>query len=350
MNQELYKLANNIRTTDETAAMEPLDSFTRKKYEHSVLSAIRKERRNAKNAQKAVAAACLLLAAGMAFFHEDVHAGITKISYSISTALGLQKDLAPYKEVVNTSVSDKGYIVTLQEAVAASEKLIVSYTIEREDGQPFTNPNDQILYTQLYINGSPVNDGSARSEDFLGNEQKILAGDIIFHVGEIDLTRENNYRIEFTDTDSSNGADDIDGQWNFEFKADGSSLISDTRHLALGNSFTLPNGSKLILDEFTDNDLEQQILFHVEGDIGRCDFGLTTIDDKGRRCEFYLSQHDDDRGIMVNDEFIDNGRISLDAKSVRASVSCAELPETDGEFNYTQLGETVTWDFSKLKN
>lgn len=359
MKKEWYKFANQLDLSNEVVKKEELDEMAKKRYERNVLAAIRKEQTTQNNTNRSTgkkrkgaiaAAACLVLLGGtLAIFHEEVHAAISHISYSISAALGLENDLAQYTEVVNTSVSDKGYVVTLQEAIAAPEKLVISYTAQREDGQPLTDYLS--LDAALYVNGSRIYGGAGGQAGFLDDEKKILGCETSYDIPDIDLSGENTYELRFTASLDSYAGEDIGGHWDFKFKADGMELFSNTKHMSLGNEFTLPNGGSIILDTFSDNELEQRITFHTSGTFGRYDVMLTATDEQGRIAEFYISRFGDGKGYMLNSQYIENGRILGDAKTVTVTASAVELPENDGKIpdDYVQLGEPFIWDMTNLK-
>lgn len=360
MKKEWYSFANQLNLSNEIVKKEELDEMTKKQYERNVLAAIRKEPQTTQNNIKhntgkrhrgsIAAAVCLVLLGGMlAIFHEEVHAAISHISYSLSTALGLENDLTQYTEVVNTSVSDKGYVVTLQEAIAAPEKLAISYTVQREDGQPFMDYLS--LNAALYVNGSRIYDSAGGQAGFLDDEKKILGCETSYDILGIDLSSENTYELRFTASLDSYAGEDIGGHWDFKFKADGTELFANTKHMALGNEFTLPNGASIILDTFSDNELEQRITFHTSGTFGRYDVMLTATDEQGRIAEFYISRFGDGKGYMLNSQYIENGRVLEDAKTVTVTAFAVELPENDGKIpdDYVQLGEPFIWDMTTLK-
>lgn len=357
MNKEWYRFANQLDLSNEVVKKEELDEMAKKQYERNVLAAIRREQATQNNATRSTgkkhkgviaAAACLVLLGGtLAIFHEEVHAAISHISYSISAALGLENDLAQYTEVVNTSVSDKGYVVTLQEAIAAPEKLVISYTAQREDGQPLTDYLS--LDAALYVNGSRIYGGASGQSGFLDGEKKILGCETSYDIFDIDLSGENTYELRFTASLDSLAGEDIGGHWDFKFKADGTELFANTKYMALGNEFVLPNGGIVTLDTFSDNELEQRITFHTSGAWGSYDIRLTATDDQGRAADFYISSWGDGTGYMLNSEY--TGRILEDAKTVTVTVSAVEFPETDGKIpdDYVQLGDPFIWDMANLK-
>lgn len=350
MNESMNESMNNIQ----------LDALTQKQYEHSVLAAIRKEQQETRSSKSpvhtihrgsAVAAACLiLLGIPSLVFHEEVHAAITRISYSLRDALGLEGDISQYTELVNTPISDKGYVVTLQEAVAAPQKLVISYTVQREDGQPL--PDTFNLDGNLYVNGSPIHGSASGSAGFLDEDNKILGVELSYDVADIDLAAENTYEINFTAFDTATAEDDIGGQWNFKFKADGTELFADTRSMNPGNAFVMPDGEVITLDTFTDNPLEQQITYTISNAGGNYFLlKLTATDEQGRTAVFSVSRSSGTEGCLTNEKLIENGRIPADAKTVTVTLYAQTLPEESGKEpdDYTQIGEPVTWDMTDLR-
>ena len=77
---------------------------------------------------------------------------------------------------------------------------------------------------------------------------------------------------------------------------------------------------------------------------------LTATDEQGRTAVFSLRRGVDNKGYMVNESIVENGRISADAKRVTVTLSALELPEEKGfvRNDYVQIGEPVTWDMADL--
>ena len=371
MKKEIYKLANQIHTEgtkihkqgnpdaascqemDTHTDFEPdteqcLDSRTQTRYKQSVLAAIHKEKRTAAKKRFTAAAACIaILAATTAVFHNQVQAAITHIHYSLSTALGLQDSLASYKEVVHTSVSDNGYTITLQEAAAAPNRLAVSFTVQREDGQPMQNSPS--LSDSLYINGQEISGASTFRFSFLDDAQKILGGELSRDISGIDLSAENTYELKFSQ-DS--------GTWSFKFTADGSELHADTKRMALGTTYVLPDGMAITLDELCINALEQRIMFHTsQQDTGRYAITLRTVDEQGRATVFYISQFDGCEGYMLNGDSVGDGCIATDAKVVEPTMYISEFhpagkPDENGQLmkGGPEIAVKPVVDFGNMEN
>lgn len=341
MNREAYELANRIKTepgTDGDILLESPGDFKMKKYKNNMLQEIKREKQAKKRNFRGVsAAACaaLILLAGTVIFSDDVHAMIRQISWSIGNALGISGDLADYREVINTSVEDKGYVITLQEAVASEKKLVINYTLQREDGAAM----DEILTADgsLRINGKNVTDGVGGGAEFLDEEQKVVGVVLEYFVENADLSGENDFQISF---ERIGMTDAVKGNWDFAFKADGSELIADTKRTAIGKTFVVPNGGEITLDEFTSNELEQRIFYSLSDTSGYI-FKAEAEDSEGNKAEFGVRIQDTDSGHMQNEEILYDGRLDAEAETVTITLYGVELPKESGQMShdYVQIGE-----------
>lgn len=360
MNREVYELANRIKTEPETDGDILLGSpgdAEIEKYKNYIMQKIQEEKQREGRRRKemhkhirAYAAACaaLFLLAGTVFFGDEIHAMIRRISWSIGSALGIPADLADYSQVVNTSVSDKGYVITLQEALAGEGELMVNYTLQREDGEPMeyliTGERLLMLDGDLYINGEKVNCAIEVGGDYLDEERKILGvvtKYLLFHVPDIDLTKENEFRMEFDRIGVDGG---VKGDWAFAFRADNSALAGDTKRAEIGESFMLPDGVKVTLDEFSSNKLEQRISYSLSA---RSHYTLMVDaeDSEGNRAEF-LTRTQGDSGYMLNRNHNEApeetpNRLDEEAETVTMTLYAIEELNEDGlpGNDYVQIGE-----------
>ena len=341
MNKEAYRLANEIRTdlqTDREALMEGPGDMEMRRYEATALNEIRKEKKRAgRRLGKMTMAACAAVAllTGTVVFSGEVHAAIEQITWSIGSALGLSGNLEDYRDVIHTSVADKGYVVTLQEAVVSEEKLTVNYTVQREDAQPI----DQYLTPDeaLYVNGKRATGGGGGSAGFLDEAQTVLGVEMFYNIPGMDLSGENEYRIKIHELGAEKG---IKGNWEFAFTADGAALMADTKRINIGKEFTLPDGVIITLEELTMNELEQRISIRESGSTRYLPQVLAE-DSEGHQVEFGLRSSDGKTGYMSNEEIIDDGRISDTADNVTMTFYVVELPEESGRIpdDYVQIGE-----------
>ncbi len=343
MNREAYKLANEIKTelgAPEDYLAECPSDVEMKRYQKNVLNEIRKEKRTKKGIFRRVsvaACAALILTVGTVAFGDEVHAAIKQIGWSIGNALGLSGELSDYKEVINTPMADKGYVITLQEAVVSEGKLVINYTLQREDGQPmeeYLTPDGA-----LYVNGDNFKVSAGGSAGFLDEEQRVLGVVAEYNLLDtgIDSSQENDYRIVFHELGLQNG---VKGKWEFAFRADGADLIADTVRVAIEKEFELPDGVKVTLKELTANDLEQRISYEISGPTNYI-LMIKAEDTAGRQVEFGVRTQDQKSGYMQNEEVIDDGRLDMDAGRAAMTLYAVQLPEEDGRISddYVQVGE-----------
>lgn len=360
MNREAYKLANRIETepgADEEYLKERPDDMEMKRIKTHILQEIKKEKQTKRRNYRGVyAAACaaLILFGGTIFFGDEVHAMMRQISWSIGNAFGISSDLADYREVVNTSITDGEYIVTLQEVIATEEKLIISYTIGRKDGQSVEKLIDTSggadlergIYpeTDLYINGEKVQSAILADYRFIDDEKTVVGAvaQLQFLGSEIDISQENEYKIGF-----------YRNRWNiafhvgeFSFKADGTDLIADTKRTDIDKAFELPDGIIVTLNELATNELEQRISYSLSA---HTDYivKVKAADSAGNRAEFGVRVQGSTSGYMQNERIVYDGEVyysKLDdsAESVTMTLYAVELSNESGKADqdYEQIGES----------
>ena len=349
MRKEAYTLANEIGAKWEfntSYQKERLETEKTEKYKKAVTDKIRMENkkghREASRRMMAAAACIAALIFGTAVFGEKVYAAIEQISWNIGSALGLSGDLAAYSNVVHTSVTDSGYVITLQEVVVAEEKLVVNYTLQREDGEPM----EKIFVPvgKLSINGKTSLGGSSGGGQFLNEEHTITGIEMSYDIlDDVDLTQENSYQLKFEEID----IDSVKGKWNFQFTADGADLIADTLRVSLQKEFIIEDGVSIVLEELTLNELEQRIFYHIEGSSEY--MAMVQVEDgAGHQIEFNTSRFDgrSGNGYMLNEEVIEDGRIAEDAESVTFTLYVKNIPQESVQMthDYVQVGEAFTID------
>ncbi len=350
MDREAYKLANSIKAGPDaedhlTEEAQTADLAAIERYKDAVLLEIRREKRAKKNAyRKTLAAACLVLVlTGTVLFGDEVYAGVRRIGLSIGSALGMSFDLADYSEVINTSVTDKGYVITMQEALVTEEKLLVSYTLERKDGRVL---EDKLFpFGNLYINGEIIPAAMASDVWFLDEEHKKAGGYLEFYLFKkgdgISIEEKNAYEIEI-DHLGMEGA--VKGNWTFLFQADGKDLTADTKRTPIDMEFVLPDGTAVTLTEFTSNSFEQRIYYNISAPT-LYSLEVRAVDAQGNETGFATRTQDREGGYMMN-RF--GNRLREGAGTVTMTVYAREDLREDregpGEF-YGQIDGSFTIEF-----
>ena len=349
MRKEAYTLANEIGAKwkfDTSYPKERLEIEEIEKYKKAVMNKIRMENKkgSGKGSHRMVAAAACMAALifSTAVFGEKVYAAIEQISWNIGSALGLSGDLAAYSSVVHTSVTDSGYVITLQEVVVAEKKLVANYTLQREDGEPMEKI--YVPVGNLSINGKTSLGGSSGGGQFLNEEHTITGIEMSYDIiDDVDLAQENSYQLKFEEID----IDSVKGKWNFQFTADGTDLIADTLRVFLQKEFFIEDGVSIVLEELTLNELEQRIFYHVDGSSDY--IAMVQVEDgAGHQIKFNTSRFDgrSGNGYMLNEEIIEDGRIAEDAESVTFTLYVVPIPRESGQMSndYVQVGEAFTVD------
>lgn len=361
MNKENYRFANTISSAlnlKPTGGQERLSDAEIRNYSEAVLKqicgmdieaeqssaqSIERERKAKKGFGRAMkytaAAACTVLLLCATVFGENVHAAIEHIRWSLENAFGLTGSLENYRDIINNSAADHGYVVTLQEVAAADSKLVVNYTIQREDGLSM-GEIPMFLSEQLYINGKEQFSGASGGAGFLDDEHTVVGVSLEFDVLGIDMAQENTYRLCLENYETKEK-----GKWDFVFTADGSELIADTKRVPIGKEFVLEDGATVVLEEMTLNELEQRITYHVEGASDTSViFRLDAVDSDGKQAMFdtKIFQGKSGDGYMQNAEVLFDGRIDPNADRVTFTLYATSIPEESGRMDdaYVQVGES----------
>lgn len=350
MDKRIYDMANNIVTgfSEEENADQDKRKLTDteiRKYMHN----FRKRRKGGKKSipgpgKMAVCAAALLLIVGTAAASSEVHAAIERLQWTIGSALGLQKDLEDYKEVVDTTVMDSGYALTLHEVVASEEELWINLSVQKEDGTPLSL--DEISPDGIIaINGKRIYAGSGGGIHYLNEEKTAVGMEMHYSSDGVDLTGEKEYQIIFRHLDMEGK---IKGNWTFSFTADASTLMADTLRIPLEKTFTLPNGIAVTLTEFTSNDLEQRIFYTAEAkEAIDYDLLVKAIDEEGQEYTFYLSQFNgkEKKGYLRAQDT----RIPEGITPVEMTLYTVAMPKENGKMSndFQPLGDSFMVEVKK---
>ena len=342
MKPELYTLANGLEPSDSApygySSESPmhLDGTSKAKYQYRIQASIQRERKALRKKRLTAAAACFALITVFAF-NSKVQATVTQSLGSIGAFLGIKNDSSKYTEIINTSVSNGGYKATLKEVVIAEEKVAVSYTLQRENGKPF--PSYRSHYAALYVDGQEIYGGTGNS-GFLDKEHTIQGSEFMYEMPGIDLTEEKTYELKIA---AYSG-----GEWRFKFKASGAELAADTKHIELGDTFTLPNGASFTLQNLSLNAFEQKADYYLESP-SDCLIRLSITDDQGRKAYFDQAHFGAHTDYLKNDNLTGDGSIAADAKAITIEVQYAKYNETEGQLSDWAAVGQLTLDLLNLK-
>lgn len=337
---QIYSLLNDVKTDLDLYDREELTDIEIQKIKNSI-----KNNKSKKSGRVMATAACAAIAVfliGNTAFADEIHVAAKSIEWQIGNFLGIDKELQDYVTVLNTSQTDKGYTITLNEVVLDENELIVCSTIKSEEP---INDFSFMADEEIYVNGK-----NAFASSGGGSKQ----------IDEYTIESVINYKLENVDTKQKldieinynrigREEDGVKGNWDFRFLADGSALAIDTLHIPLDAVFTLPNGEKIQLSEYASNNLGEKIKFTVlkapENNTIDYDMQLEGEDDLGNKVDFYLSYMNGEEGTGC---FKTSDPINENAKSITLKPCAVKFPETDGQLSddFQPVGEEFTIDLS----
>lgn len=336
MKKELYKLANKLKIQESYESADRWDlceasgagqeqnfeDIEKEKYRRQIRYSIHKEKKSLWRKRLTAAAACLAFLTVLVC-NSHVQTTIAKSFGSIQTFLGIPNDLSPYTEIINTSVSDNGYLATLEEVIIAEDKIAVSYTLQRENGKPF--PCSRSLTAALYVDGEEIYSGTG-FVNFVDQEHKIQGNEMTYFVPGIDLLEEKTYKLKIADYSG--------GKWEFQFEASGAELASDTKRIKLEKVFALPDGSSLKLHDLTVNNFEQRINYDKESSKKYYELKVQIVDDQGMEISFYEEWVGKTKSYLINDNLTDSFLTEPNTETATVRIMAAECDET-----YMQISE-----------
>lgn len=330
MKTNIYMMLNDIDTTTDDYSEEKWSETEAKKLKKKVLNKVHKKSRKKPVIAALCTAAALTLVVTLPF-SGTVADAMEQLSYRIGTFLGIDKNLSPYEQIVNQSITSGGVTVTLNSVVLDGDELVVS-TLEAYDDP--VKALEGSLTGNVYINGIRASDGAgggSRSIDEHTTETVMT-----YHLDDVDTSRNLNIIIRF------NGYEETRGDWEFKFSADGEQLSIDTAAIALTHQYQLPDGSNITLTKYTSNAMGQKIYYTTDGNKNDYDMLLKGTDDIGNPVSFYVSNSDKKGGKFVFDNL--DGNLSDNAKSLTLAAYAVKMPETSGKMSddYQPMGDPFT--------
>lgn len=132
--KSIYEILNDIDVNIEDYEKEGLNDMEKENLKRTFRKNIRRKFNFKRFAAIAAALILTIGVLGQTNLGRQVYAAaeskITEISYSIGKALGIERDIEPYANVVNQVVEDKGIAVKLTDVIIDKDELIFSGIVE----------------------------------------------------------------------------------------------------------------------------------------------------------------------------------------------------------------------------
>ena len=293
MKNDLYDLLNDIDNQIDTFENIDITSTDLKNWKQSFTS--KKKASLKKHTWKkyvaAAAAFVLILGGSSAPVRQNVYAQSRQIMESLSTLLGVEEDLSPYSTVVGKSVSKNGITVTLNEVILDGHSLIISYKTKIKDNATLKNLNikritELPIDTDVTIGGQNIVNSIGSNSTPIDKLTSISESEIQLNDSSV-LSDKSNFTINFYTLDKSNTT-----IGKLKFAASGKELNAKTKNVALNQSFTLPDKTKITLKNYRSNIIDQKIIFTISPDNAGLseDILLKGKDNLGNPVEFFLDE------------------------------------------------------------
>ncbi len=352
---EIYSLLNDVETDVDLLKKEDLTDIEKRKMKRMIRNKCKKKL----NYKRIVSVACVTFAILLftnAVFGSEINAAAQNITSLISDFLGINKvdeELLDYTTVINASQSDEGYTITLNKVIIDKNQMIITSTIKSD------KPIGNFLFpsADMYINGNQYYLIGGQEINRLDDHTVELVNTCELENAE-DLNAELNIEIIYNKIQTSatyneiTGITDetfVEGNWRFNFIADGTALAKATYHFPMDETFPLSSEQDVQLTEYTSNDLGQKIFFNVSDVLGSYNsdyiMELRGNDDLGNEVKFYMKRlhGEDGKGWFCN-----NGVISTDAKRLTLTLYAMKFsPESIEDF--APIGDEFIIELDNIK-
>ncbi|SHJ35068.1 DUF4179 domain-containing protein [Lutispora thermophila] len=343
---DIYNLLNQVNFNIEDYEKEELSDMEKQKLKNSF------RRRNKritklKWASTIVAALVLVSVAAVNYtnFGGNVYAAaqskISEISYSIGKALGIERNIETYTNIVGQFVEDKGIEVKLTDVVIDKDELI--FCIVAHMNQPI----DMFRFDyDIFIDGKKIkNFGVSGSAGPIDDSGTLFFATYAVDIKDIDTNKNVDIRIVLKDCNlylAGKTEQEIRGKWEFEFTANGDDLRKSTNVVPIDYSFNIDN-TIYTLEELRYNPINQKIIGKIEN-ISE-EFYVIELDGEdslGNKVVFGLSSMDDKNIIFKYEKVY--GNLSDEITSITLTPYAAKQSKESGrESNdYKQVGEKFT--------
>lgn len=282
----------------------------------------------------AVAAIALVISAGSV--NGQVYAGIKALSYDIGSALGINKDLEPYKTVVNQTKTADGVSITLNEVVLDGDELIVS-SIE-DYGERKLDIEFSDYDSDVYINGRLASYAGGGGSELI-DEHKI--GNVLSYILRAeDLTGDLDVEIKYYNGNKRRLFQSP--SLTFEFHTSGNELALATKSIQLDQEFVLEDGTKLTAYLYSHNVVSDKIRMKADAN---CDYDLSLrgTDNLGNPIEFWLNMQEA-KELELKALKFDKGVVNEGVTSMTLQLYAVERPKESGKMNddFKLVGDSFT--------
>jgi len=344
----VYELLNYMEIDLDDYDMETLSDMEKQ----SLKARFRENRRRGVIRKICAIAAIFLITIGLfgqTNFGKSVYAAVqvkvAEVSYSIGKALGIERDIEPYSNVINQVVADSGIEVKLDSVIIDKDELIFSAIVNTN-----TAVNRFRFNYDIFINGRKLkNYGASGRAGRINDSDSLFFLTYAVDIKGIDLKENVDIRIVLKDMELIAGdlREIRKGRWQFEFTANGSELTANSSTVPIDYSFNIDD-QRYHLEEFRFNPVNKKIFGKGEGtSVAEYDIYLKGHDSLGNEVVFYLASVSGKDLVFKYSNIY--GDLSDEITYITLTPYAAKLPEKSGKLSddYRQVGEEFTINIKK---
>lgn len=329
MNRDLYEKINDENFNLDNYEIQNTDDLEKIKMKKNF-----KNKKNKKNKKKyTTVAAAVVLGFGIIgtdmgqIVYAKAEETLSNISYSISKAMGTNKDLEKYTTIVNSEVTNSGVSVKLNEVAINRDKLIISTSIKLPEEVDGYN-----MDYDIYINGKKVKviSGTGHSEQvdkYTFNEMMESKIENIDNEENLDV----KIKIRKIYTYTGEKEEKIKGNWDFEFTTSGSELTKDTFNLDINQNVKIGE-QEIQFKTYSENEFSNVIYADlINPTKDNYDYTLVGHDNLGNEVEFFMQELYNGKITFRNQSEIDKN-----ASELNLSIKSLKMPEKSGRIDHSK--------------
>jgi len=342
--KNIYELLNHLEFNLEDYSKEELDDMEKQRFKNNFKKSIRRKinfKKFGTIAAIAVLSFGLLVQTNVG---KNVYAAaeskISEITYSIGKAMGIERNIEPYANVIDDIVEHNGVEVKLNDVILDKDELIFSTMVNT------TKAVDGVRFDyDIFVDGKQLrNYGATGSLGRIDDSDTLFVETYCVNTKGINLNKNIDVKIVLKNLNYviDTSEEEIRGKWEFEFAANGSELMANTYVLPMDYSFDIGE-QNYILEEFRHNPVNQKIFGKVKGKSNDSyALDLRGHDNLGNEVVFFLTSVSGEDLVFKYENFY--GDLSDEITSITLTPYAAKLPEKSGKMSddYKQVGEEFT--------
>lgn len=180
---------------------------------------------------------------------------------------GVNDDMyTTYKNIIGQTKENKYGSLTLNEVMLDQGRLFITTTYQSNkpvpnseylQGNKYLPDTDYLpLFPKLKIDGKEVESGAGAGNDKINDQTFVIYSEI--SIPNMELSKSHNIQLSFDTLDDKNS-----DPWEFNFTATGEAIAAKTIETMINQTFSLPNGQKVVVEKITQSPISLILYYHM---------------------------------------------------------------------------------------